>query len=155
MKSDNNPAARPPSGTAEVNEMQAHAADAANLNVGKHVGQDPNTTRADEVVGYLVIEAGNGTLDGVAYEAGMGPATVQCFGDSATPYSYSLSGSLGTVSTAAVSQSGMIGNDGAWAVLSGSPYLTTTSLNLHVAEDEYKDSRKRHSAERVGYLILE
>lgn len=59
-------------------------------------------------------------------------------GDSATPYSYSLSGSLATVSTAAVSQSGMDGNDGAWAVLSGIPHVTTTSLNLHAAEDEFK-----------------
>ncbi len=131
------------------------AVDASNLNVGKHVGQDSNRTRADEVIGYIVIEAGNGTANGVAYEAGLGAATVQCFGDSATPYSYSLSGSLATVSTAAVSQSGMSGNDGAWAVLSGTPYVTATSLNLHVAEDEFKDSRQRHSAEHVAFIVFE
>ena len=38
--------------------------DAANLYVGKSVCEDSDTTRADETVGYVVMEAGNGTIDG-------------------------------------------------------------------------------------------
>ncbi len=130
-------------------------ADASNLNVGKHVGQDSNTTRANETIGYIVIESGNGTIDGVAYEAGLGADIVQCFGDQSTPYSYSLSGSLSTVSAAVVSQAGMDGNDGAWAVLSGSSPVTSTSLGLHLAEDSLKDSRQKHTSEQVSYIVFE
>ena len=33
--------------------------------VGKHVGEDPDTTRSDETIGYIVIEEGTGTLGGL------------------------------------------------------------------------------------------
>ena len=34
------------------------------LYVGKHVGEDPNLVRADETIGYIVIESGSGTISG-------------------------------------------------------------------------------------------
>ena len=40
------------------------------LRVGKHVGQDPDTTRANETIGYVVIETGSGTV-AVATQAAM------------------------------------------------------------------------------------
>ncbi len=130
-------------------------ADAANFNVGKHVGQDPNNSRANETVGYIVIESGRGSIDGVAYEAGVGADTVQCFGDSSTPYSYTLSGALSTASAAALSQTGMDGNDGSWAVLSGSNPVTPGTLTLHLSEDSLKDNRQKHTNEQVNYVVFE
>jgi hypothetical protein len=59
------------------------------LYVGKHVGEDPNTTRANETIGYIVIEGGRGTLGGTNYLAGVGAAAVQGM-DNAPPFTYNL-----------------------------------------------------------------
>jgi beta-lactam-binding protein with PASTA domain len=129
--------------------------DASNLNVGKHVAEDLNSTRADETIGYIVIESGSGTINGIAYEAALGGDSVQGFGNSTAPYTYSLSGGLTSASTAAASVSGMDGNDGSWAVLSGSPALTTTSIGLHACEDQIGDSEQSHTTTQVGYIVFE
>ncbi|MFK7850415.1 MAG: hypothetical protein AB8D78_05495, partial [Akkermansiaceae bacterium] len=128
---------------------------ASNINVGKHVGEDSNTTRADETIGYIVIESGNGTIEGVAYEAGIGNDTVRGIKNSANPYNYSLSGNLSSASAAAVSIGGMDGGDGGWAVLGGSPAFSATSIGTWVDEDTLRDTERNHTTEQVGYLILE
>ena len=128
---------------------------ASSFNVGKHVGEDPNATRADETIGYIVIESGNGTINGVAYEAALGADTVRGFGNSSNPYTYSLSGTLSTASAAAASISGMDGGNGAWAVLSGANPITPTSLGLHALEDQMNDSEQSHTTTQVGYLVFE
>ncbi|MBK1855053.1 PASTA domain-containing protein [Verrucomicrobiaceae bacterium 5K15] len=133
----------------------SNPANATNLNIGKHVGEDPDSIRANETIGYIVIEAGSGAIDGVAYEAALGSDTVQGFSDSSSPYTYTLSGGLTTASSAAVSVSGMDGNDGSWAVLSGNPALTTTSLGLHACEDLLLDVEQNHTTTQVGYIVFE
>ena len=129
--------------------------DAANLNVGKHVGEDTNSTRANETIGYIVIEAGNGSINGVAYEAALGADSIQGFDNSVTPYTYSLSGALSAASAAAASISGMDGPDGAWAVLSGSTPFSATNINLHACEDQMKDTELSHTSEQIGYIVVE
>ena len=129
--------------------------DAANFNVGKHVGEDSNAARADETIGYIVIESGNGSIDGVAYEAAIGGKSVKGFDDSGTPFNYVLSGALNSASAAALSQSGMGGNDGSWGVLYGSSPISPTNIDLYVAEDQMNDSEQRHVNEQVGYIVFE
>jgi hypothetical protein len=85
------------------------------LSVGKHVGADADTVRADETIGYIVIESGSGTISGVAYWASVGSDKVRGMGDS-PPYTYAL-GATSQVSTAIAIQTGMDGADGGWAVL--------------------------------------
>jgi len=129
--------------------------DSANLNVGKHVGEDPNKTRADETIGYIVIESGTGTIDGIGYEAGIGADNVQGVTNSSTPYIYNLSGDLSNASAAAVSQTGMDGIDGSWAVLAGSPAFSTTTIGIYACEDRLSDAEQKHTTEQVAYLIFE
>lgn len=124
------------------------------FHVGKHVGMDPVKTRANETMGYIVIEAGTGTMDGVRYQAVVGKDIVRSFGDSATPYTYPLTG-FSSVSTAAVSQSGIDGSEGSWAVLSGNPALTTTALRLHVVEDAFINNLRKHTTEQVAFIVFE
>ncbi len=130
-------------------------ADASILNVGKHVGEDGDTTRADETIGYIVIGAGSGSINGVAYEAALGGDSVRGFDNFASPYTYTLSGGLSSASAAAASISGMDGNNGAWAVLSGDPALTTTSIGLHAQEDQIGDSEQCHTTTQVAYIVFE
>lgn len=130
-------------------------ANASNLSLGKHVAEDSDTTRADEIIGYIVIESGNGSIEGIAYEAGLGADTVQGAGNSATPYLYSLSGSLSSAGGAAVSISAMDGNNGAWGVLAGNPAFTTSSLGLYALEDQENDSERTHTTTQMSYIVFE
>jgi hypothetical protein len=129
--------------------------DAGNLNLGKHVGEDPTTARANETIGYIVIEAGTGTISGVGYEAGLGPKSVRGFGNSSNPYTYSLSGTLTNAGSAALGVSGMSDGDGNWAVLSGATPVTSTTLGLHACEDKMSDTEQRSPTTQVGYIVIE
>jgi len=125
----------------------------ADLWVGKHVAEDPVTSRADEIIGYVVIEAGSGSIEGINYFAGLGGDTVRGMGNN-PPYSYSLSG-LVSASTAVVSQAAMDGSDGGWAHLFGANPVSATNLDLVIDEDQLVDSERIHSKEQVAYLVFE
>lgn len=133
-------------------ETSAGEAPSETIRVGKHVGEDPEVTRAAETIGYVVLDAGTGSLGGFEYVAAIGPATVAGVG-SQPPYTYALAG-LSSAGTAIASQSGMIGWDGGWAVLYGNESVTSTSLNLAIDEDE-NDGERAHVGERVSYIVFE
>jgi len=122
------------------------------ITVGRHTGEDPNG-RPPATIGYVVIEAGTGTIEGVGYSADLGSDSVRGVGNS-PPYSYALNG-LSTASTAILSQAGMDGGNGGWAILYGSDPLTASQVSLAIEEDWYRDSERRHATEQVGYIIFE
>ena len=132
----------------DSNGSRRYPPDPSNLYVGKHVGGDTVQYRNDEILGYVVIEAGNGTTGGLRYSAQMGPATIKGVGNN-PPYSYSLDSSY---SVGVATQSGMRGGDGGWAVLYG-PDPIGTSINLAIDEDTITNSRV-HKGERVSYWVF-
>jgi hypothetical protein len=131
-------AATPPNGT---------------LKVGKHSAQD-RRARTNEIVGYIVIEAGSGSIEGFAYVAGLGSDTVRGV-ENSPPYTYALSDVNFTPSAAIATQAAMDGGDGGWAILYGDDPVTQTTLNLAIEEDWYWDSERKHTTEQVGYIVLE
>ncbi len=132
---------------------RSSAPTASTLRVGKHVGEDPDTTRASEVVGYIVIESGQGTINGVPYTAQLGSDIVKGTGDTSTGYDYTLSG-LSNVGAAAASMSGVDGDDGGWAVLYGASPVSSTELTVAIDEDALKDTERKHTSEQVAYLVF-
>ena len=129
----------------------ADPAAAAELHIGKHVGEDTDTTRADETIGYIVIEAGSGTLAGHPFVAAVGADSVT--GDYGT---YDLSShNLGSVAGAVASQAAMDDADGSWVVLDSANPPTTTQLTLTAEEDKVGDAEQSHASEQVSYLIFE
>ncbi len=129
--------------------------DSGNLWVGKMVGEDTDTVRANEVLGVVVIEEGAGSLEGVAYRARLGADTVRGM-DNRPPYVYDFSPAFSsTPQVALLSQAAMDSGDGSWAVLYGAAPLSATSLELAVDEDQIGDSERRHNTEQVAYLVLE
>jgi hypothetical protein len=122
------------------------------LRVGKHVGEDSDNTRANETIGYIVIEAGSGQIGAQRYRAGLGADTVQGVGN-APPYTYALSG-LTTASVAIASQAAMDDTNGGWAILYGTGPVTATSLRLAIDEDAF-DTERSHPNEQVAYLVFE
>lgn len=124
------------------------------LSAGKHVGEDTLQTRADETIGYIVIEAGSGTIEGTPFVAAVGADTVEGFTSGAAPFNYTLSG-LSNPQQALVSSSGMDGGDGGWPILYGPSPLTTTTLALVIDEDTVGDTERGHTTEQVAYIVFD
>jgi hypothetical protein len=121
------------------------------LFVGRHTGEDPNGRPAETLV-YVVVEAGRSTMDGIDCAAGVSTDTVRGIGD-APPYPVPIVRFLDTP-TAIVSQSGMDGGEGSWALLYGSGAVGERELALAVEEDWYLDSESSHPTEQVAYLVF-
>jgi len=130
-----------------------HSASNSTLFVGKHVGEDPDRTRADETLGYIVIESGSGTLGGVSYVAGLGADSIRGVDNNPVPYTYALNTGF-EPQVAVASVSAMDGAEGGWAVVYGSNPVSTSKLDLVIDEDQAKDNERGHTTEQVAYLIL-
>lgn len=121
----------------------------ANLFTGKHVGQDPDRPRVDETIGYVVIEQGTGSMNGLPYYARMGEDTVVGLRNGA-PITYGLPGDIGHYVVA--SQSGEDGGNGGWAVAHAPTPLDPTSLDLGI--DEYRLTDRNHTTEQVSHIVF-
>ena len=126
----------------------------AALKLGKHVGEDPDTTRASEDIGYVVIEAGQGSIDSVSYEAKLGADTVKGTANS-TFHTYALDGAFnGTPHVVVATMAAMDGANGGWGMLAGNPALLDGQIRLIVDEDQLADEERYHTTEQIGYLAL-
>jgi hypothetical protein len=121
------------------------------LSTGKHVGEDPVTSRSDETIGYIVVESGSGTMDGFEYTAALGSDTIQGLANS-PPFNYSLS--LTDARVGIVTLAAMDGNDGGHAHLFGTSPVSDSAINLIVDEDTLGDSERGHTTEQVGYIVF-
>jgi cysteine-rich repeat protein len=127
---------------------------ATELFTGKSVAEDFATTRANETVGYLVIESGHGTLGGVEYEAAIGADIVRGVGN-APPYTYAYQAQFATApTTSVVSSAAMDGNDGGWPHRFGAPASTANQLSLGIDEDQIRDTERSHATEQVAYAAF-
>jgi hypothetical protein len=129
---------------------------ATTLSTGKTVAEDTDTTRADETVGFIVFGAGHNAVDGVEFEAFVGPATVQGVDDS-PPYVYSFATSFASAPEVVIATlAGMGGPNGGWAQAHGPTAATSTELYLSIDEDQVGDTeRSRYVAEQVGYVVFD
>jgi len=121
------------------------------LSTGKHVGEDP-VDRADETIGYVVFEAGSGSIGTLEFAAGLGPNEASGV-THAAPAVYSYAGPA-TPTAAVVSQAGMNGGNGGWALLSGANPLTATTLNVSTDEDQINDAERFHIPEEVAFVVF-
>jgi hypothetical protein len=109
--------------------------------------------RADEIIGYIVIEAGSGDIEGIEYVAALGGDSVQGVDDT-PPYNYAP-GALSAPKVAIASLTAMDGGNGGWAILYGANPVTADMLNLAIDEDQSGDSERAHTTEQVGYVVFE
>ncbi len=123
-----------------------------NLFVGKHVGEDIDIDRAAETLGYIVIESGTGTVGSIQYAAQVGVDSVRGVVES-PPYSYTHANITYPIAAAA-SQAGVDGTDGSWALLYGNNPVDASSIQLAVDEDQLLDTERKHTTERVAYVVF-
>ena len=118
----------------------------------KQVGEDPQTARVDEVVGYIVVESGTGTMpDGTAYTAAVGADIVAGMDNNTTGYNYDLGGF--NTQAAVLSSAGMDGGDGGWPVFRANP-AGNNNLVMAIDEDQLGDTERAHTTEQVAYLAF-
>ncbi|MCG8528630.1 MAG: carbohydrate-binding protein, partial [Opitutales bacterium] len=135
------------------NELQAIQYVQPEIKVGKHVGEDPDTTRADEQLGVLVLESGSGTIGSTEYVAGLSSKSVQGADDSA-PYNINFSGLTEGAEVAILSGYGTDNPDGSWPVLYDNAGLTDTQLKVFMDEDRMLDVERSGPAEQVSYVVF-
>ncbi len=121
------------------------------LYTGKHVGEDPDVARATETIGYIVVEAGSGSIGGLNYAAGRTQDNVRGMVQS-PPY---LNSTAGQYNSGVVSVAGMDGNNGGWPVLVGSAPLANQQIGLAFDEDQIADSERNHTTEEIAYFLIE
>ncbi len=119
--------------------------------VGKHIGQI-NGSRASETIGYIVIEAGTGTVNDITFAAAVGPDTGAGVGNN-PPYNYSVTGDF---DIGVIDQQGEDGGQGGWAVLYGTDPLATNTIGWAIEEEVVAgDTSRTHTSENVGYWVFD
>jgi hypothetical protein len=122
------------------------------LFTGKHIGEDVDKTRDDETVGYIVIETGHATSNGIEIETARGPdlpiGYVQGEGET---YTFDTAFST-TPAVAVLSQVAMDGANGGWAVLALAP--SKTSMRVAIDEDQILDEERNHGGEELDYIVF-
>ncbi len=136
-------------GTARNNPPSAAA-----LTTGKTVCEDSSLTRANETVGFVVIEAGHGSLGGVEFEAALGADSVRGVTNS-PPYAYTFGTAFAAAPTVGVvTMAGVDGGNGGWAYVHGATMATSSILNLSIDEDQVNDAERNHTPEQVSYVVF-
>jgi sugar lactone lactonase YvrE len=127
---------------------------ASALKVGKHVGEDPRTYRAEEALGYLVIESSSGTIGSLKYSAAVGADIVTGLPKGTNPgIGYGFTG-VTQPTCAILSQTAMDGGDGGWPILYGADPISAGALSLVIDEDKMSDAERNHTTEQVAYLVF-
>lgn len=128
-------------------------AGAAGFAAGKHIGEDPLTSRAGEKIGYFVFESGNGNIGNYYFQAGLTNDNIRGLDNSSSGYSIAAS-NLSAIDGAVLSAAKMDGNDGGFPVLFGNSPLQSASLRVSFAEDQLKDNERSHTTEQIAFLVL-
>jgi hypothetical protein len=119
---------------------------------GKNVAEDSDRTRSNESLGYVVIEAGSGTINGEEYVTGVGSDIVKGQQNSSLGYLYNVPNNFyllgGVLSSAA-----MDGNDGGWPVFKADP-IGAGGFRLAIEEDQIRDNERSHTSEQAAYLVF-
>ena len=119
--------------------------------VGKHIGQI-NGTRASETLGYIVIEAGTGTVNDITFAAAVGPDTGAGVGNN-PPYNYSVSGDF---DIGILNSQGEDGGQGGWTILYGSDPLPPGQIAWATEEETVAgDTSRTHTTENIGYWVFD
>lgn len=118
--------------------------------VGKHISKDNGVTnRADETLGYIVVESGSGTVNGVKFQTALGANSIRGVPNGA-PFSYSLND---TYTEGVATQAAENGGDGGWAVMYGLDPLVGNQIDLAIDEDNMTSGRA-HTTEQVGFWVF-
>lgn len=125
------------------------------LRIGKGVAEDPDTSRADETLGYIVFESGRHTINGVEIDVKLSSDNVMGVTNGSGSDANYHQPFNNTPQVVVATQAGMDGGDGAWAMLWGASAITTTRARVIVDEDKLRDVERSHTTEQLGVIVFE
>ncbi len=134
-------------------DVREEPADPTGMSASKQIAQDTSTTRLNETIGFLVIEAGNYSMDGLRFEARLGENSIKGTEDTETGSIYSLN--LGAANHSVLSMAGMNSANGGWPVLFGPQPHRGNLMYLAIDEDQIEDEERSHDEEQVSYFAFE
>ena len=128
-----------------------HAGHADGICVGKQIGMI-SSSRNDETLGFLVAEAGSGTVNGVTFELDRGADTVAGNNAANVGYSYPLSGDYTIGVNTLV---GIDGVNGGNSVIYGVDPLPPNQIISAIDEEVFAgDQTRNHTNEIVDYWVF-
>ena len=141
--------------------VRANPPTATAVSAGKHVGESPNPVSNDQLLGFMVFEAGTHTVNNVSFKTGVGNDVIVgvddpvglFIGTGYTTSSYTLGG-FSSISHAVLSAAGMDGGNGGWPVLYSNTPFTNNNMDLRFDEDDAADAERNHTNEQVAYLAI-
>ena len=103
-----------------------------------------------ETIGWMAIEQGTGTIDGVDFEASVTSDTIQ--GHDNGCYTFGFSNGYASNPIVVADQQKMDGPNGGWLVGCS---LSASQIGLYVEEDVVNDSERRHTTETGAFLAFD
>eukprot|EP00978_Attheya_sp_CCMP212_P039913 scaffold212316_cov71-Attheya_sp.AAC.1 len=102
----------------------------------KHANSDPQTSHNNEEIGYVLMERAHDSASGIECEAAVTTLSAKCWiaDTDGYPQQYDVP-FLSPPKVAVMAMAMMIGSQGAWAVLAGSPRNSATHIYVTVDED--------------------
>jgi hypothetical protein len=126
------------------------APDKDHLFTGKHIGED-KTGRKHESVGYIVIEKGHAKSEDIEIETARGRDIVVGYVQKRAAYKFAQAFET-KPAVAVLSQVGMDGMDGSWAV--SAAISSTEYMRVAVDEDQISNPEREHTTEEVDYIVF-
>jgi hypothetical protein len=134
--------------------VETEAPDKENLWTGKHIGGEVDT-RTDETVGYIVIETGHDTLTttDIEIETKRG-IDVTAYVDGSVEYRLDTFDNdfSEKPAVAVLSQAGMNGKYGSWAVLA--EISSASVMKVALDEDGFNGNDRKGDAQVVDYIVF-
>jgi hypothetical protein len=137
---------------------RSNAPSDSTLFTGKHIGEDVDTARVPETIGYIVVETGHATSNGIEIETKRGRDIVIGYVEGKGRV-YTFDTPFSTAPAVAVlSQVAMDHGNGSWAVLA--KVLSGTTMRVAVDEDQIGDNERKHGTgknsrtEELDYIVF-
>ncbi|MEM9324930.1 MAG: PKD domain-containing protein [Bacteroidota bacterium] len=125
------------------------------LYIGKHVGEDFDTSRKNETLGFIAVEAGvHDDCGPIALLAATGEASVKGMGQSPA-YIYETDWQIDNlnVQSGVLAMAGINSNNGVWPVIYGQDGIRAEELGLAVDEDQIRDDERTAPVQQVTFLL--
>ena len=127
--------------------------------MGKHVGEDSDTTRADETIGYIVMESGTTQIGDYLFQTGDlgtdGYDGFWNFSGSTASHTFdrfsTMTGALFSASIGVPWGASNTGDEGFWVVQEG---LSNNTVKVRTVEDQLSDNEQDSGTKGGSYILF-
>ena len=113
-------------------------------------GAEAVTSHSTETIGWIAIEQGTGSIDGVDFEVDQ--TTDSVLGHDNGCNTFSFSSAFAAAPLVLIDGQEQDGNDGSWGVGCS---LSASQVGMHAEEDQETDSERAHTTEVFGWAAFE